>query len=123
MLVLLAERADTRNYTGERLPYCFVQVKTTNKGVKPNSKRLTVGIKKRDIERMISYPGPTYIVGIDEKAENAYIISANEPVAKDLPSIPLTHQLDSANLAKLWKEVDGYWASRNMTLKESVFKV
>jgi len=59
-----------------RSAYCFVQVKATAKEVSPNSSTLKVGVKKRDIDRMASYPGPTYFVGIDEKNEKAYIISA-----------------------------------------------
>ena len=106
-----------------RSAYCFVQVKTTAKGLKLRSKTLKVGIKKRDVDRMVCYPGPTYIVGIDERNENAYIVSANEPVTKDLPSIPISYPLDCANLATLWKEVDDYWTSRDMILKKSVFSV
>jgi len=106
-----------------RSSYCFVQVNTTIKKVKPNAKTLKVGIKKGDIDRMVGYPGPTYIVGIDENAENAYIISANKTVSKDLPSIPLSYPLDGANLAKLWKEVDDYWKRQNLALKNSVFSI
>jgi hypothetical protein len=104
-----------------RVPYCFIQVKATAKGVSPSSNILKVSVKKRDIDRMVSYPCPTYIAGIDEKNEKAYIISANETVAKDLATIPIRYPLDAANLAKLWAEVDGYWRKRNMTLKKSVF--
>jgi hypothetical protein len=106
-----------------RSSYCFVQVKTTIKKVKPNAKTLKVGIKKVDIDRMVGYPGPTYIVGIDENAETAYIISANKTVSKDLPSIPLSYPLDGTNLAKLWKEVDDYWKRQNLALKNSVFSI
>jgi hypothetical protein len=103
--------------------YCFIQVKTTIKKVEPNAKTLKVGIKQVDIARMVGYPGPTYIVGVDEIAESAYIISANTPVRKDLPSIPIMYPLDTANLAKLWNEVDNYWKSRKMELKNSVFSI
>jgi hypothetical protein len=106
-----------------RSAYCFIQVKTTIKKVKPNAKTLKVGIKQADIARMVGYPGPTYIVGVDETAESAYIMSANTPVQKDLPSLPIMYPLDAANLAKLWNEVDNYWKSRKMELKNSVFSI
>lgn len=106
-----------------RSAYCFIQVKTTIRKVKPNAKTLKVGIKQVDIARMVGYPGPTYIVGVDEAAESAYIISANTTVRKDLPRIPIIYPLDAANLAKLWNEVDNYWKSRNMELKNSVFSI
>ena len=107
----------------KRSAYYFMQVKTTIQKVKPNAKTLKVGIKQVDIARMVGYPGPTYIVGVDENAESAYIISANATVSKDLPRIPITYPLDAANLARLWNEVDNYWKSRNMELKNSVFSI
>jgi Domain of unknown function (DUF4365) len=106
-----------------RSAYFFVQVKTTVKGVRAQSTTLSVKVKKRDVDRMVNYPGPTYIVGIDEVNEQAYIVSANLTVKADLPSIPISHPLDRANLAKLWKEVDDYWTSRDMTLKISNFAI
>ncbi len=125
----LGEKKETFDYMIEligltsRSAYCFVQVKTTVKTVRPNAKTLKVGIKKSDIDRMVVYPGPTYIVGIDENADTAYIISANKTVSKDLPSIPLSYPLDGANLVRLWKEVDDYWKRRNLALKNSVFSI
>lgn len=127
--VFLGEKKATLDFMVEliglhkRSAYCFIQVKTTIKEVKPNAKTLKVGIKQVDIARMVRYPGPTYIVGVDETAETAYIISANTIVPKDLPSIPTTYPLDPANLAKLWKEVDKYWKNRKMESKNSVFSV
>lgn len=106
-----------------RSAYCFVQVKTTIKKVKPNAKTLKVGIKKRDIARMVGYPGPTYIVGVDEHSEIAYIISANKLTSKDLHSIPLSYPLDAVNLKKLWTEVNNYWTSRDLVLKNSAFSI
>ncbi|WP_297797030.1 hypothetical protein, partial [Mycobacterium sp.] len=106
-----------------RSAYCFIQVKTTVKAVKPKARLLKVGIKKSDIDKMVGYPGPTYIVGIDETSEAAYIISANKAVARDLPSIPLSFPLDAGNLARLWKEVDGYWQGLNLLLNNSVFSI
>jgi hypothetical protein len=106
-----------------RSAYCFVQVKTTIKKVQPKARTLKVRIKKSDIDKMVGYPGPTYIVGIDENSEAAYIISANKATSKDLPSIPLSFPLDAMNLAKLWKEVDDYWQGLNLLLNNSVFSI
>ena len=91
--------------------------------VESKAKTLKVGIKKSDIDKMVGYPGPTYIVGIDENSEAAYIISANKATSKDLPSIPLSFPLDDTNLAKLWKEVDDYWQGLNLLLNNSVFSI
>jgi len=127
--VFLGEKKATLDFMVEliglhnRSAYCFIQVKTTVTKVTPNAKTLKVGIKQVDIARMVGYPGPTYIVGVDESSELAYIISANSAVTKDLPSIPISYPLDAANLAKLWSEVNNYWKSRNMELKNSVFSI
>lgn len=127
--IFLGEKKATLDFMVEligltnRSAYCFVQIKTTIKKVQPNAKTLKVGIKKSDIDKMVGYPGPTYIVGIDENSEDAYIISANKAFSKDLPSIPLSFPLDAANLAKLWKEVDDFWLGLDLLLNNSVFSI
>jgi Domain of unknown function (DUF4365) len=106
-----------------RSAFFFVQVKTTGKEVTSRAKTIAVKVKKRDIDRMVGYPAPTYVIGIDENNETAYIVSANSPVPGDLPSLPTTFPLDQRNLETLWGEVDTFWKSRDMTLKSSAFSI
>jgi hypothetical protein len=106
-----------------RSAFFFVQVKTTGRAVGPRAKTIAVKVTKRDIDRMVGYPAPTYIIGIDEDSETAYIVSANSPVPGDLPSLPITFPLDQNNLGTLWKEVDAFWKSRDMVLKSSAFSI
>jgi hypothetical protein len=35
--------------------------------------------------------------------------------------IPCTHKIDCGMIENLWKEIDGYWAQRNMLAKHSMF--
>src|SRR4051812_815936 len=48
---------------GKRL-YFFVQAKSTNSVLAPRSSALRISTKKKDIERLLRIPGPTYIFGV-----------------------------------------------------------
>jgi hypothetical protein len=37
--------------------------------------------------------------------------------------LPPTFPLDAANMNALWKEVERYWANRNMTMNQSIFDI
>ena len=74
--------------------------------------RLQIEVKKRDIDRMIAYPGPTYLVGIDERNERGYIASIERPLDGDLHGLPMTFPIDCESLEILWNEVDAYWKHR-----------
>ena len=77
------------------------------------------------IDRMLTYPGPTYIIGIDERPghERAYITSVSRPGMGRIQGLPATFPLDAANMNALWKEVEGYWYSKNIMMKTSRFDV
>src|SRR5262245_23487334 len=61
-----------------REAYFFVQVKATTRGLtRGQPARLRVSVLQHDIDRMLVYPGPTYVVGVDCRAERAYIASVN----------------------------------------------
>jgi hypothetical protein len=52
--------------------HCFVQVKTTTRGYTSLApQRLRVDVTQKDIDRMIAFPAPTYVVGVDEPREQA----------------------------------------------------
>lgn len=72
---------------------------------------------------MVGLPAPTYLIGIDENNETAYIIAVNEALKSDLSSLPVSFPLDATNLERLWDEVDSFWKSRDMILKSSVFSL
>lgn len=102
--------------------YFFVQVKSTALGYEEvhEEKRLRVRVSKTDVDRLVAFPAPTYIVGIDERKWKAYILSVNEP-RKGMTSFPTKYPLNRKNMLKLWDEVSEYWASKDMVLKNSHF--
>ncbi len=103
--------------------YCFIQVKATRldltRGRQP---RLKVQLSQSDVDRMVGYPVPTFLVGIHEPLEAVYIASVNEPGCRRFSTLRTDHSLnDPANLRRLWDEVHQYWRSRDMVLKGFVF--
>jgi hypothetical protein len=108
----------------ERAAYFFVQVKTTTLGfTKKRPVRLLVSVPAQDVERMVKYPAPTYVVGIDGVNVQGYIGSVNGEMKGPIPSLPIDYPLNPANLKLLWDEVNDFWNSRNMVLKDSAFTI
>jgi hypothetical protein len=64
---------------GETTPFFFVQVKTTRKVFlrSHHPPRLQVAVSERDIRRMVAYPAPTYVVGVHEEEERAFIVAVH----------------------------------------------
>jgi hypothetical protein len=109
---------------GRGSPFFFVQVRATRKGfTRKPPVRLKVELSEEDAETLILYPAPTYIVGVDEVNQRAFIIAATANVAGGLPSLPTAYPLDDNNLKILWDEVKAYWQSRDMTHKRSHFSI
>lgn len=96
---------------GRRL-YFFVQAKSTNSALAVHSSSLSISTKKKDIDRLLRIPGPTYILGVHEPSKRVFIRSdhAGMPV-QAITRIPLAYELDSANLQALHDEVRTYWVS------------
>src|SRR5258708_24753697 len=72
----LGEKAETIDFlvelidAGDRTPFFFVQVRTTQKGyTRKAPRRLKVGMSASEVELFALKPAPTYLVGIDEPAE------------------------------------------------------
>jgi hypothetical protein len=55
--------------------YFFVQVKTTTKGFTRNPPKLKVQVSQTDIDRMVGWQAPSYVVGIDEPNQTGYLLS------------------------------------------------
>jgi hypothetical protein len=109
---------------GKKTPFFFVQVKSTRKGcTKRPPTRLKAGVTAGDAERLILYPGPAYVIGVDEVQERAYIVAADRKLKGGLSSFPTTFPLDCRNLKILWDEVKEYWQSRDMTPGKSAFSI
>lgn len=111
---------------GPITPYFFVQVKTTVQGYTKGSlatRRLKVQVSTDDMHRLVNYPAPTYIIGVDERDEMGYIVSANAGSPIRFSSLPTFFPLTCNTLARLWAEVRTFWEQRDMTLTGSAFAV
>lgn len=106
-------------------PYFFVQVKATRAGYQMDGtgqRRLKVKVSRRDVQRLKQYPGPTYVIGIDEPTQTGFVVSVDDDCPNILTGLPTTHELNCANLRRLWQEVDDYWRVRDMMMKASAFR-
>jgi hypothetical protein len=98
-------------------PYFLAQVKSTRSGRKLGMSELKVRLKAKDVRAMIICPIPTYVIGVDEKAEIAYIISIHGRIKGGISSIPTTYPLDRGNLRILRDEVQAYWKTLAVSSK------
>ena len=114
----LGDKWPTVDYVVELLgadpavPFFFVQVKTTRAGYTKRDKRLKVSVTKADMERLASFPAPTYIVGIDERAETGFLLSANGERLDRVASLPSDFPIDRTTRERLWNEVKAFWDAR-----------
>jgi hypothetical protein len=98
-------------------------VKATRKGLTSTQTppRLRVEVSARDVRRMVAYPAPTYVVGVHESEERAFVISVHGSMSEDISSITTGHELTCDTLRRLWEEVRDFWAARDMTRHTSLF--
>ena len=82
---------------------------------------MVIGVSRRDIRRMIDYPVPTYIVGVHERLERAFVVSVHGEMEGPISSITTGHELDCDTLKRLWDEVRAFWETRDMARTDSHF--
>lgn len=127
----LGEKARTVDFlieligAGERTPFFFVQVKTTQEGYtrRGGVPRLKVRLSRRAVRRLALYPAPAYVVGIDERRKVGYILAILGGMADPIPSLPTDFVLNARNLRLLWDEVRQFWQGRDMNMRHSVFSM
>jgi hypothetical protein len=125
----LGEKAETFDYyvelvdAGAITPYFFVQVKTTTKLLTRTQEppRLRIEVPASDLQRMLRHPAPTYIVGIDERTDRAYIVVVFGGMTEAISSITTAHELTVSTLKCLWDEVLDFWQGRDMVRVASAF--
>jgi len=107
---------------GDKTPYFFAQVKSTRQ-VYAKTNRLKVSVSKEDVSKMVLYPAPTFVIGIDEKKEKAYIVAVTSGMSnKTIRTLNTTHELNCETLRFLWEEVKEYWVEKDMAQKTTRFK-
>jgi hypothetical protein len=104
-------------------PYFLAPVKSTRSGSKKGMAELKVQLKAKDVRFMIRCPIPTYLIGVDERAEVAYILSIHGNLTGGISSIPTAFPLDPGNLRVLRDELLAYWRmlAPSSKMKKSAF--
>ncbi len=89
----------------------YIQVKSTTLGYTGtgNDERLRVEISSADIERLKTFPGPTYIAGIDIESGRGYLWGVVSGMDGAINGLPTRHPIDCHRIRRLWIEVDAYW--------------
>jgi hypothetical protein len=123
----LGEKCPTFDYlvevvnAGDSVPYFLAQVKTTQKGFTKKERRLLVQVDAEDIRRMVRCPFPTYLIGVDEPNDRAYIVSVHGNMNGPIASMPSRYPLTPRNLLRLWEEVTAHWKKLDAAEKMSAF--
>jgi len=103
----------------KRRPYFFAQAKATTANL---SHGLRISTKKRDIQRLLQIPGPTYIFGIHEPSGRVFVRSVHDGTPeKAITRIPISNELTNTKLRTLHKEVREFWATDNHKPSSSAF--
>lgn len=92
--------------------YFFGQVKATTLGYTSRLRRLKAQLPIADTRRMLMFPAPTYVFGIDERMKQGYILSVNEGRPRKYTILPTTYPHVRENLNLLWKELNDFWIVR-----------
>jgi hypothetical protein len=125
----LGEKCETFDFlvelvdAGEKTPYFFVQVKATRKelNLDQTHPRLRVRVSEKDVRRMSTFPAPTYVTGVHEDEERAFVVSIHGDLREAISSITTDHELTAETLKRLWDEVREFWQVRDMTRQGSRF--
>ncbi|MHC5539515.1 DUF4365 domain-containing protein [Singulisphaera rosea] len=92
-------------------PYFFAQVKSTRKVGGTARAGIRARIESADVEAMVACPIPTYVIGVDEPGEEAYILAIDGSRTGPISTIPRKYPLGPANLKILYDEIRGYWGT------------
>src|SRR5215217_1584522 len=82
--VFLGEKFETLDFmvelldVGEHACYFFLQVRSTREGYTVKDRRLKIKVSAKEMQQLVRYQAPTYLLSENETAEKAFIISVNE---------------------------------------------
>ena len=105
-----------------RRPYFFGQAKTTSSPLTPESTHLNISARKKDVERLLRVPGPTYIFGVHEPSQRVFVRSVHTgTLGRAITRIPLANELTVTSLETLHREVRDFWSTNDHKPASSVF--
>jgi hypothetical protein len=123
----LGEKCPTFDYlvelvnAGDSVAYFLAQVKSTRRGFTKIQRRLLVQVDAEDVRRMVRCPFPTYLIGVDEPNDRAYVVSIHGSIKGPIASMPSRYPLTPRNLRRLWEEVTAHWKKLDAAAKMSAF--
>lgn len=123
----LGEKCPTFDYlvelinAGDSVPYFLAQVKATRKGFTKKERRLLVQVEEEDVGRMVRCPFPTYLIGVDEPNDRAYVVAVQGSISGPIASMPSRYPLTPRNFHRLWEEVTAHWKKLDAAAKTSAF--
>lgn len=98
----------------------FAQVKTSSGKYETWSdgkSYLCVSVSKEDLNAMYEYPGPAYLIGVDDALNKAFLMAVGSPITRGFSAMPTNHEPDCATLLQLRDEVNSYWNQGSVSLK------
>lgn len=104
-------------------PFFFVQAKATTTGYWQNPRRLRVRLARKHEERLLRLQVPTYLVGIDETNDRAYIGSDHMRSPNAISSLRAAYPLTVKNLRRLYAEILGFWQANMVKPQQSIFQL
>ena len=70
---------------------------------------------------MAAYPAPTYVIGVHEEEERAFVVSIHGTMNQAIASITTSYELNCETLKQLWDEVREFWQRRETNRSMSRF--
>src|SRR5262249_29717331 len=97
------------------------QIRAT-RGEYNRSGNLRVQVTRDIMAKLIAYPVPTYIIGVDSSSKrSSFLVAAVAGGPTHYPSLPTTHQLNEQALRRLYDEVLAFWQAHAATFATSLF--
>ena len=101
---------DVTGFRGEKIVELCLTDYAALSALTDQSTHLNVSTKKADIVRLLQVPAPTYLLGVHEPSKRVFVRSVHAGIPeKPISRIPISYELTSANLRRLYNEVRNYW--------------
>jgi hypothetical protein len=101
--------------------FCFAQVKGT--GTAKSGGRLALDVPLDRFNQLVRLAAPSYLIGVDIRTEESFIVSAYRPRRTRVSSITRAFPLDTdSGKVNLYREVLGFWTAHRRFRVRTGFK-
>ena len=102
-------------------PFFFAQIKSTYHDIDPETQAVRISLSKEQCENLFKMAAPTYLVGIHEPTQRAFIRSVHTQPTQGIYQISLNYELTPRNLQVLHQEVYDFWSNTSCKPLTSYF--